>query len=480
MRTKIICTIGPASESDEMLLAMLRAGMDVARLNMSHGTHEDHARRLASVRRLANEEGMLVAVMTDLQGPKFRLGELPKTGRQIDRGSRIRLVEPRNWQPDDLHQVPIPHPELMTAMKPGNRVLIDDGVLELRVITSTSSGVDCEVSVGGLFLPRKGVSVVGAKLQVSSLTPKDRIDLKWAVENKVDAIALSFVRNAEDIRELRALISVLSASEETQPYIVAKIEKPEAVADFENILKVTDIVMVARGDLGVETSAQEVPFYQKRIIRSCVRAGVPVITATQMLQSMTKTPTPTRAEASDVANAVLDGTDAVMLSAESASGDFPLESVQVMQSIVTRAERESRAGLAGQIDWHELCKRDGSDDPVAHAITVSAVDVATAVKASAIVCLTRSGFTARMMSRLRPDTPILMLSPLQRTCQLSAFMRNVVALRMENSSDLNAMYAEAATAVRDRGLATPGQNIVIVAGVPIGIGSTNTIKVHEV
>jgi pyruvate kinase len=480
MRTKIICTIGPASESETMLRAMIKSGMDVARLNMSHGTHDDHARRLGLVRRIAQEEGVLVAIMADLQGPKFRLGELPKAGRQIDKGAQLLLVEPRNWNPDDLGQVPLPHPELLTAMKPGQRVLIDDGVLELRVDALNGAGAQCTVTVGGLFLPRKGVSVLGAKVQVSSLTPKDRVDLKWAVDNHVDAIALSFVRNADDIRELRAMISVLSASEDEQPFIVAKIEKPEAVANFAAILKVTDIVMVARGDLGVETSAQEVPFFQKQIIRDCVRAGVPVITATQMLQSMTKTPTPTRAEASDVANAVLDGTDAVMLSAESASGDYPLESVQVMQNIVTRAESESRATTGASIDWHALCRAAGNEDPVANAITISAVEVARDVTASGIVALTRSGYTARMMSRLRPDMPILMLSPVQRTCQLSAFMRNVRALRMTNSTDLHAMYTEAGQAVRDLGIAKSGQYIVIVAGVPIGTGSTNTIKVHEV
>ena len=489
MRTKIICTIGPASETEDTLRAMMRAGMDVARLNMSHGTHEDHLRRLTLVRKLAGEERMLVAVMADLQGPKFRIGDLPKDGVNIAKGASLVLFDPGSASANAGYEagalaIPMPHPELIAAMRAGNRVLIDDGALELRVTDNPSANgsARCMVTAGGRLLPRKGVSVPGAKVAVSSLTPKDIIDLKWAVEQGVDAVALSFVRAAADIGELRALISEQCADPANAPYIVAKIEKPEAINDFANILRVTDIVMVARGDLGVETSAQEVPFYQKQIIRDCVRAGVPVITATQMLQSMVHTPSPTRAEASDVANAVLDGTDAIMLSAESASGDYPLESVQTMQSIATRAEAEGRSGVAATTDWHMLCKQNMTGDDIGTAITVAAVEIAEDVGAKAIVCLTHSGSTARKVARLRPVMPIIALSPSARTCKFTAFMRSVQAIHMLHVTDVDAMFELAAQSMREHGFAAHGDRVVIVAGVPLGrgAGTTNLVKVQVV
>lgn len=487
MRTKIVCTIGPASESEELLRALMRAGMDVARLNMSHGNHEDHGRRLELVRKVAAEEHQLVAVMADLQGPKFRVGDLPVEGLQLVKGALIVLFDPGREKPTvgpDVQLAPMPHPELIAAMRSGNRVLIDDGVLELRVVENpTAAGsVRCAVVAGGQLLARKGVSVPGARVAVSSLTPKDKIDLNWAVAHGVDAVALSFVRAADDIRELRALINVQCEDASKSPYIVAKIEKPEALKDFDNILKVTDIVMVARGDLGVETSAQEVPFYQKKIIRECVRAGVPVITATQMLQSMIHSPSPTRAEASDVANAVLDGTDAIMLSAESASGEYPLESVQTMQSIATRAEAEGRSGVAATTDWHMVCKQSMSGDDIATAIAVAAVEIAEDVGAKAIVCLTHSGSTARMVARLRPVVPIIALSPNARTCMLTAFMSSVQAIHMQHVTEVQAMFDMSIKSLRDHGYVSEGDRVVIVAGVPIGrgAGTTNLVKVQVV
>ena len=489
MRTKIVCTIGPVSENEDVLRAMMHAGMDVARLNMSHGNHDDHARRLTLIRRVAMEEKLLVAVMADLQGPKFRVGDLPGEGVLLLKGATLVLFDPGRASvgavPDAaVLLIPMPHPELIAATRLGNRVLIDDGALELRVAENPTinSSVRCTVVAGGQLLSRKGVSVPGARVAVSSLTPKDKIDLKWAVEHGVDAVALSFVRAADDIRELRALISVQSADVANAPYIVAKIEKPEALKDFDNILKVTDIVMVARGDLGVETSAQEVPFYQKKIIRECVRAGVPVITATQMLQSMVHSPSPTRAEASDVANAVLDGTDALMLSAESATGEYPLECVQTMQSIATRAEAEGRSGVAATTDWHMLCKQNMTGDDIATALTVAAVEIAEDVSAKAIVCLTHSGSTARMVARLRPVVPIIALSPNARTCMLTAFMSSVQAIHMQHATDVQAMFDLSAKSLRDHGFAAEGDRVVIVAGVPIGggAGTTNLVKVQVV
>ncbi|MCL5997275.1 MAG: pyruvate kinase, partial [Chloroflexi bacterium] len=313
MRTKIVCTLGPSTDSEPVLREMIRAGMDVARINFSHGTQEEHARRIEMVRRLAREEKALVAVLGDLQGPKFRIGEMPAGGINLVRDQVVMFSSRQSFSGSfELTIIPLPHEDLIAILQPGERVLIDDGALELRVTDAPENGaVMCRVMTGGALTSRKGVAVPGARLVVSSITVKDRADLKFAVEQKLDALALSFVRSAEDVRELRRMVAELGGDQ----LIVAKIEKPEAVGDLANILREVDIIMVARGDLGVEAAAEEVPFYQKKIIQSCLRAGVPVITATQMLQSMVHAPWPTRAEASDVANAVLDGTDAVMLSA---------------------------------------------------------------------------------------------------------------------------------------------------------------------
>lgn len=482
MRTKIVCTIGPSSEKDDVLREMIRAGMDVARLNFSHGTHADHARRLALVRRVADEEGQLVAVMGDLQGPKFRLGELPKEGVPLERGQPVLLA---TAAPAGQHVcLPMPHPELLRAMQPGQRVLIDDGTFALRVIDKPAEDVaHCVVLNGGVITSRKGVSLPGASIAVSSITPKDRLDLAFAIEHGMDAIALSFVRSAEDLRELRSLIAGLAPDPLRRPYVVAKIEKPEAVHDLSNILRETDIVMVARGDLGVESSPQDVPFFQKRIIRACLRAGKPVITATQMLQSMITTPVPTRAEASDVANAVLDGTDAVMTSAETATGQYPVETVRVMQTICSRAEDDESmwSDLAIEREAQEASRISGPDD-VTEAITHAAVAIADEVNARAVVCLTSSGHTARMVARHRPRRAVVALTPIERTRRLTAFIWDVQGFHLSQESNAETMFENAGRLVREHGLANPGERVVLIAGVPLGRGSghTNLIKVQEV
>ena len=481
MRTRIVCTIGPASEPEAVLRDMIRAGMDVARMNFSHGTHDDHIRRIALVRRLAAEEGAHVAIMGDLQGPKFRVGDLPKEGIDLARDQVIRIAaEPGGAGPDVT--VPFPHPEVIEACGVGQRLLIDDGAMVLEVIDDPVHGsMRCRVVYGGTLTSRKGVSAPGARVKVSSITPKDAIDVAFAIEQKLDALALSFVRKAEDVIELREL----ARAQGGDPLLVAKIEKPEALDDLEHIVRASDVVMVARGDLGVEAAPEEVPFYQKRIIKTCQAAGKPVITATQMLQSMIKSSSPTRAEASDVANAVLDGTDAVMLSAESATGDYPVESVRAMSRIALNAEAhliESR-NVAGLTDLRpQRGPEVGLIDVVTDSVTCAAVELATDVDARAIVCTTSSGHTARMVARHRPAVAILTLTNSPRAYAYTAFMWGVNAAIMPLPKDADTLFLSAAQAARERGFASVGDRIVITAGLPVGAGAgrTNVLKIQSV
>jgi pyruvate kinase len=478
MRTKIVCTIGPSSDREDVLRAMIRAGMNVARLNFSHGAREDHSRRIAVVRKLAAEEQATIALMGDLQGPKFRIGKLPGEGVELMRDQQVVV----SAQATD-NAIPFPHGDVLAGLQAGQRVLIDDGALSLLVtrrIDETS--VICIVINGGRLTSNKGVSVPGLKIAASSLTPKDRDDVQFAVSQNLDALALSFVRSAHDVRELRQLIREHSGNQ----LIISKIEKPEAMDDLPAIVRESDAIMVARGDLGVEAAPEEVPFYQKRIILTCLRVGKPVITATQMLQSMITSPQPTRAEASDVANAVLDGTDAVMLSGETAMGEFPVPSVEAMARIAARAEESAiyRTGALSPEILDALTEdEDAESDHKTDAVTTASVRIAEATGAKAIVCATASGFTARMVSRHRPSVPILCLTPYERTKQYSAFMWGVRAVIAETRQiDTESLFTSACNAAQQMGCATPGETIVITAGLPLGSGSghTNVIRLMEV
>lgn len=483
MRTRIVCTLGPASDDEGVLRQMIHAGMDVARINFSHGTQADHARRIGLVRRLAQEEDAQVAIMGDLQGPKFRIGALPAEGVLLEDGCRLVLSAGRPYAGDDPAPViPMPHPDFIAAMRPGQRLLVDDGALIFRVADEPAGdSVLCEVVSGGILMSRKGVSAPGARFTMSAITPKDRADVQFAVEQRLDALALSFVRRPEDLIELRELLRELGAD----PVIVAKIEKPEALDDLPGILRATDVVMVARGDLGVEAPPEQVPFYQKTIIRSCLNAGVPVITATQMLQSMIELPSPTRAEASDIANAVLDGTDAVMLSGETAVGKYPVDAVKAMANIARHAEEHGWTacpppGVAPQPA--ALRENMPAPDHVTEAITSAAVEIADGVGAKAIVCNTATGHTARMIARHRPSRPILALTPRYRTFQFTAFMWGVQAVLSPIFASTDEMLAAAARVAQQEGYAAPGDLIVVTGGLPLdaGTGKTNLIKVHEV
>ncbi len=465
-RTKIVCTIGPASSSPEVMRGLIRAGMDVARINFSHGDQTTHAKSIAALRRVAAEEGRLVAVMADLQGPKLRVGEIAGGAVELHEGEIVALSS--RPAPGTAHEIPVPHPELLRDLRVGQTVLLDDGQLELTVVQAGEGCPKCRVVVGGTLSSRKGINVPGAVLRFSSLTDKDREDTEFAIEQGVDYIALSFVRRPADVRELRQFLSIRGA----QIPIIAKIEKPEALSAFDEILAESDGIMVARGDLGVETPAEEVPFHQKRIIRACNRAGKPVITATQMLQTMIENPRPTRAEASDVVNAILDGTDAVMLSGETAVGRYPIEAAKTMATLCAHAE----AHLP-----HGYLHGEPRDETITESISEAAVEIAGEVGAKAIITATMSGRTARMVARHRPSIPIVAVTPNRATLFRLALTWGVIPVQVEAFDTTDEMVHVMVQAARQEGVVARGDTVVLTAGIPFGSGGeTNLLKVHVV
>lgn len=532
-RTKIVCTIGPSSQDEATLRAMIRAGMDVARINFSHGDHKTHARNIALVRRLAEEEGQVVAVMGDLQGPKIRIGDLPGGQVRLERAEKVVLsphphplpqgaiptkVGIRSAQDDTTPSpssspprgrgaaeplrgmrkvIPLPHPQIFKLAKAGDRILLGDGEIELVVRESRQVGMVAEVVSGGVLRSRQGVHLAGADLGLSPITEKDREDLKFALEQGVDYIALSFVREKRDIEELRELMGKKAVP------VIAKIETKQAVANFPQILESADAVMVARGDLGVEIPAAEVPIVQKEIIRQANIAAVPVITATQMLNSMVSSPRPTRAEASDVANAILDGTDACMLSAETAVGAYPVEAVKTMQAIALAAEQKlpyrrlSRIGdntpspypspfipiRSGQGGRGGKGAGGGKPHPsrVTDAVSQASCEVARDLGAVAIITTTSSGYTARMVARHRPPLPIIAVTSQERVYRRLALVWGVEPMLVEKPTGTDELIALSINAAKERGIAKQGDIVVITAGVPHGVpGRTNMIQVQVV
>ncbi len=478
-RTKIVCTLGPATANDETLRGLMQAGMDVARVNFSHGNHQTHAQTIASLRRLSDEEDKLVAIMADLQGPKLRVGEIAGGQIRLKQGDTFYLsTDPTPGSPQAAH---FPHPEVVRDLGVGQQVLLDDGQIELRVIGKTGTDLVCQVVTGGALSSHKGVNLPGANLHISALTDKDRKDALFAVEQGVDFVALSFVRRPADVLELRHFLQTHNAD---RP-IIAKIEKPEALEVFDAILQTSDGVMVARGDLGVETPPEEVPFHQKNIIRAANRAGKPVITATQMLQSMIEHPRPTRAEASDVANAILDGTDAVMLSGETAVGAFPVEAARTMHTIAANAEEH-----LPQNNWLHLLAADGEmyspakaarTSTTTEAISQATVEVAQAVGARAIVTSTMSGKTARMVARHRPSVPIVAATPNAFTWRRLALVWGVQPVLVDDFDHTDEMIQLTVKAACQEGVVSWGDVLGITAGIPLGdLGKTNFLKVHKV
>ena len=473
--TKIVATIGPASSGPATLRAMIRAGMNVARINFSHGDHETHGRVIDHIRRISAEEGAVVAVLCDIQGPKIRIGALQDETMILEIGDSITLTLDEVVGADGL--VSLPHPEFARDITAGATLLLDDGNLQFHVRETDGRNLQCEVVVGGVLKSRKGVSAPNARLTLSAITDKDRADIAFALSKDCDYMAMSFVRSANDIQELRGLMRELGR----QAAIIAKIEMGEALENIEDIIAVCDGIMVARGDLGIETPAEEVPFHQKRIIKLCNNAAKPVITATQMLESMTENPRPTRAEASDVYNAILDGTDAIMLSAESASGKYPVRAVEVMSEIASIAEQYlpyQGQGLAAP-------KRGGGPqelrEEMSDAISKATSDISEVIKPKAIVTTTMSGYTTRRVAKERPRTPILCMTPNKTTQRLMALVWGVTALRIPEFTSIDEMIRSVIRAAQSQQLVDMGDRLVIIAGVPFGVdGQTNLIKIHTV
>ncbi len=467
-RTKIVCTIGPASSSPTVLRALITAGMNVARINFSHGTHEQHEEVISAVRAIAKEIGRPIAILGDLQGPRIRIGDLPAPVMLVE-GHDIVLAPDAVAEGEDI---PVTYGELASDVKVGDRILINDGLLDLVVLEVHPPRVVARVVHGGPMSSHKGINLPGVLVSAPSITEKDRADIEFAVGQEVDYLALSFVRRAKDIEGLRRLVP-------PHMLVVAKIEKDTALANIDSILRVADAVMVARGDLGVELPFEEVPIAQKRIIALANAAGRPVITATQMLESMIENPRPTRAEASDVANAILDGTDAVMLSAETATGQYPELAVRAMSRIIT--EIESHPAPKQRVTDHARLRR--SDGPVETEDAIAAATVA-AVRMLAvplIIVFTKSGFSARVVASHRPEVPILAATDVERTYRQLALVWGVQPELVPSAGNYTAMVGHALTAARARGLAKPNERVVVTAGVPFDQpGSTNMMKVEVV
>jgi pyruvate kinase len=463
---KIVATLGPASSSPEMIRALFEAGADVFRLNFSHGTHDDHKRRFEAIRAVEHEVGRPIGILQDLQGPKIRIGALKAGPVRLETGNVVRF----HLTPEaaDADVVPLPHPEVVRNVLPGHTLMIDDGKLRLEVTRKEAEGFEACVLVGGLLSDRKGVNLPDTDLPISPLTEKDRRDLEFGLALGVDWIALSFVQRPADVLEAQGIIDGRAG-------ILAKIEKPGALERIRDILALVDAVMVARGDLGVEIPPEEVPGRQKELVRLCRIAGKPVIIATQMLESMNKTPTPTRAEASDVATAIYDSADAVMLSAESASGDYPLEAVSMMDRIISRTEGHKL--YRSIIEALEPTR----EQTISHAIAAAAADVAEQVGAVVIVAFTMSGTTALRAARKRPSVPILSLSPDAGIARRLALLWGAHSVVSKDVMNYEEMVESARRHALEEAFAEPGESIVVVAGVPFGRrGATNNLRVVTV
>ena len=464
--TKIVATLGPATSTKEMIRALFDAGADVFRLNFSHGTHEDHAKRLALIREIEKETGRPIAVLADLQGPKLRVGTFGNGPIELEQGQKFRLD--LQDAPGDRTRVRLPHPEIFAAVKTGDDLLLDDGKVRLRITAKGADFMETSVISGHRLSDRKGVNVPDAVLALSPLTAKDRADLDVALSLGVDWIALSFVQRPDDIAEARQLVGKRAA-------ILAKLEKPSAIQHLLPILELADGVMVARGDLGVEMPPENVPRLQKQIVREARRVGKPVIVATQMLESMINNATPTRAEASDVATAVYDGADAIMLSAESASGEYPVEAVTMMDRIATNTQGDPiyHKGLAAQ---HPDLLHTAAD-----AITAAARQVTETIAAAAIATYTTSGSTTLRAARERPEVPIICLTSKLETARRLSLSFGVHAVHTNDVTDFSEMVQKAGRIAYRDGIARAGDRVVITAGVPFGTpGNTNVLRIHVV
>jgi pyruvate kinase len=462
-KVKILATVGPASRSPEMVARLLRAGVDAFRVNMSHGDHATHAETIATIRAAEKDFGRPVAILCDLQGPKLRVGAFAEGKVLIRHGAHFTLD--RDPTPGNAERVCLPHPELFAVLRKGQRLLIDDGKLQLRVIRAEPESILCTAEVGGFISDRKGVNVPDAVIPVPAMTDKDRRDLAFAIEHGADWIALSFVQRPEDVAEARKLMGGYGA-------LCAKIEKPAAVDRLDEIIELSDAIMVARGDLGVELNPEEVPPLQKKIVEATRRSGKPVIVATQMLESMIESPAPTRAEVSDVANAVYDGADAVMLSAETASGAWPVEAVTIMDRIGKQVENDP--GYAARIHLTDV----RPDATTADALARASAEIAQTVTLAGIIIFTGSGSTARRVARERPAVPMLILTPSSKVARKVALLWGAHAVHTKDIGSFEEMIAKGKRMALRHGFGTAGSKLIALAGVPFGTpGATNLLHV---
>ncbi|MDQ2101887.1 pyruvate kinase [Azospirillum isscasi] len=465
-RAKIVATVGPASNTPAMLKRLFLAGVDTFRLNFSHGTHEDHARVHAAIRALEAEMGRPIGILQDLQGPKIRVGTIRDGKLTVASGETIRFV--LSGADGDRNTIPLPHPEIFAAVMPGHNLLIDDGRVRVAVTGLGDDFIDARVVIGGTISNRKGVNLPDTVLELSPLTAKDRIDLAFGLELGVDWVAMSFVQKPADLLEARGLIGDRAG-------LMAKIEKPAALERIDDIIRLSDSIMVARGDLGVEIPHEEVPGRQKELVRACRLAVKPVIVATQMLDSMVNAPTPTRAEASDVATAIYDGADAVMLSAESASGAFPVEAVEMMDRIIRSTEQHKL--YRSIIDASD----PGEEQTAPHAVPPAAAALADVIRATAIVAYTSSGTTAARIARRRPAVPILAITPHAAVSRRLSLLWGAHSVLSTDIHTYEEMVERALGFAREEGFAKPNDQMVVVAGIPFAkAGTTNNLRVVQV
>jgi pyruvate kinase len=465
-RTKIVATIGPASDSPEMMRKLLQAGMNVARLNFSHGNYADHAERIERLRSVSEELDLPLMLLQDLQGPKIRVGDIPSEGLKLNAGESLTLVPIADYK-EQPHTVGIDYPYVAEEAETDTQVLLDDGLLELRVEKIDGNAVQCQVVKGGLLKSHKGVNFPTLNLRLPSMTDKDKRDLDFGIEQGMDIISLSFVRKPEDIQTLKALLKEKGANIP----VLAKLEKPQAIANLAAIVDECDAIMVARGDLGVEMRPEKVPLIQKQIIQMCNQKGIPVITATQMLDSMIHNPRPTRAEASDVANAIMDGTDAVMLSGESAVGDYPVESVRMLASIATEIEPSIQF-----VDYppHSL------EDAEAIGEALHAID--NTINLQCIIALTETGYTAKLASQERLNAPIVAYTPDPKTYRRLSLNWGVRPVLMQfPKGTLEDLLPHIEADLIQRKFAATGDKVLVMGGVPMGkSGGTNLLKIHTI
>ncbi len=462
-KVRILATLGPASDTPEMIRRLVEAGADAFRINMSHGDHIDHARRIAAIRALESELDRPTTIVADLQGPKLRVGRFKGDKAELKTGQSY--VFDRDEAPGDARRAPLLHREIFEAVEAGTRILVDDGKLVFRVVEAGADRIETRIEVGGTISNNKGLNVPDVVLPLAALTEKDRADLAFALEQHVDWIALSFVQRPEDVAEARRLIG-------GKANLLAKIEKPAAIDRLEDILELADAVMVARGDLGVELPPEEVPPLQKRIVEAARRMGRPVVVATQMLESMIGSPSPTRAEVSDVATAVYDGADAIMLSAESASGKFAFEAVEMMNRIATKVEADP--SHYARVHFTETLPDATTNDAIARA----ASEIVRTVGAASIVCFTSSGSTARRVARERPTVPLLVLTPSLKTARRLGILWGAHAVRTRDVHSFEEMVGKSKRMALRHCVARAGDRIIVTAGVPFGVpGSTNVVHV---